>query len=112
MSCTTAGRRWTCQANYYSRFWSNILLNTYHFAGIAITGLFFLAAHQLGYGGWHVLFKRVPLAMSRYLFVIFGLVVLITVGLLFDWHNLYGHWAHPHEKGVCGHWYGGSLTES
>ena len=84
-------------ANHYSRFWSNILLNTYYFAGIAITGLFFLAAHQLGYGGWHVLFKRVPLAMSRYLFVIFGLVVLITVGLLFDWHNLYGHWAHPHE---------------
>ena len=35
--------------------------------------------------------------MSRYLFVIFGLVVLITVGLLLDWHNLYGHWAHPHE---------------
>ena len=84
-------------ANHYSRFWSNILLNTYYFAGIAITGLFFLAAHQLGYGGWHVLFKRVPLAMSRYLFVIFGLVVLITAGLLFDWHNLYGHWAHPHE---------------
>ena len=38
-------------ANHYSRFWSNILLNTYYFAGIAITGLFFLAAHQLGYGG-------------------------------------------------------------
>ena len=84
-------------ANHYSRFWSNLLLNTYYFAGIAITGLFFLAAHQLGYGGWHVLFKRVPLAMSRYLFVIFGLVVLITAGLLLDWHNLYGHWAHPHE---------------
>ena len=84
-------------ANHYSRFWSNLLLNTYYFAGIAITGLFFLAAHQLGYGGWHVLFKRVPLAMSRYLFVIFGLVVLITAGLLLDWHNLYGHWSHPHE---------------
>ena len=84
-------------ANHHSRFWSNLLLNTYYFAGIAITGLFFLAAHQLGYGGWHVLFKRVPLAMSRYLFVIFGLVVLITAGLLLDWHNLYGHWAHPHE---------------
>ncbi|HAB89592.1 MAG TPA: hypothetical protein DCF84_03570 [Bacteroidetes bacterium] len=84
-------------ANHYSRFWSNLLLNTYYFAGIAITGLFFLAAHQLGYGGWHVLFKRVPLAMSRYLFVIFGLVVLITAGLLLDWHSLYGHWAHPHE---------------
>ena len=84
-------------ANHYSRFWSNLLLNTYYFAGIAITGLFFLAAHQLGYGGWHVLFKRVPLAMSRYLFVIFGLVILITAGLLMDWHNLYGHWSHPHE---------------
>ena len=44
-------------ANHYSRFWSNLLLNTYYFAGIAITGLFFLAAHQLGYGGWHVLFN-------------------------------------------------------
>ena len=84
-------------ANHYSRFWSNLLLNTYYFAGIAITGLFFLSAHQLGYGGWHVLFKRVPLAMSRYLYIIFGLVALITAGLLMDWHTLYGHWAHPHE---------------
>ena len=54
--------------SHHSRLWANLLLNTYYFAGIAVTGVFFITAHQLGYGGWHTVFKRIPIAMGRFLY--------------------------------------------
>ncbi|MGB1248654.1 MAG: hypothetical protein ACPG4Z_07195 [Chitinophagales bacterium] len=81
------------EENHQARFWSNILLNTYYFGGIALTGLFFVAAHQLGYGGWQTVFKKIPLAMGRFLYVALGLAAIITIGLVFDIHHLYGHWS-------------------
>ena len=83
---------------HHSRLWSNLLLNTYYFAGIAITGVFFIAAHQLGYGGWHTVFKKVPIAMGRFLFIAFGLMVLIVFGMYVSPEGLYSHWADPHHR--------------
>jgi hypothetical protein len=81
--------------SHHSRLWSNLLLNTYYFAGIGVTGIFFITAHQLGYGGWHTVFKKVPIAMSRFLYVAFPLFLLITAGLWFAPEGLYSHWADP-----------------
>lgn len=80
--------------NHHSRFWSNFLLNTYYFNGMAITAIFFVAAHTIGYGGWFVALKRVFESFGAFIwigFIFFGIIIL---GLWFDWHNLYHHWTH------------------
>lgn len=82
--------------SHHSRLWSNLLLNTYYFAGIAVTSVFFITAHQLGYGGWHTVFKKIPIAMSRFLYIAFGLMVIIVLGMWFFPDGLYSHWANPH----------------
>lgn len=82
-------------AGHHRRFWANLLLNTYYFAGIAVTGVFFIAAHQLGYGGWHTVFKKIPIAMGRFLYVAFFLMIVIILGLWLDKEGLYSHWADP-----------------
>lgn len=83
---------------HHSRLWANLLLNTYYFAGIAITGVFFIAAHQLGYGGWHTVFKKIPIAMGRFLFVAFAIFVVIVIGMYVSPEGLYSHWADPHHR--------------
>ena len=84
--------------SHHSRLWANLLLNTYYFAGIAVTGVFFITAHQLGYGGWHTVFKRVPIAMGRFLYVAFFLFLIIVAGLWLSPEGLYSHWADPHHR--------------
>lgn len=80
--------------NEHSRFWSNLLLNTYFFTGISLIGMFFVSAHQLGYGGWVTVVKRIPESIASFIWVvgIFGLIII--VGNILDWHNLYHHWTH------------------
>jgi hypothetical protein len=80
---------------HFGRFWGNLLINTYYFAGISVVGLFFVAAHQLGYSGWHTVFKRIPLAMGTFQYVAFILFVIITGGIYLHYHHLYGHWSDP-----------------
>lgn len=80
--------------NEHSRFWSNLLLNTYLFTGVSLVGLFFVAGHQQGWGGWITALKRVPEAMASFIYVITFFGVLIILGTYFDWHNLYAHWSH------------------
>lgn len=81
--------------NQHSRFWSNILLNTYYFTGIGIFGIFFVSANQLGYGGWITLIKRFFLSLSGFVKIgaIFALV--IVAGVWGHYHNLYHNWADP-----------------
>lgn len=86
------------ETSHHSRLWANLLLNTYYFAGIAVTGVFFIAAHQLGYGGWHTVFKKVPIAMGRFLYVAFFLFLIIVVGMWISPEGLYSHWADPHHR--------------
>lgn len=86
------------ETSHHSRLWANLLLNTYYFAGIAVTGVFFIAAHQLGYGGWHTVFKKVPIAMGRFLYIAFFLFLIIVVGMWISPEGLYSHWADPHHR--------------
>ncbi|MGB1315116.1 MAG: hypothetical protein ACPG4Y_03795 [Chitinophagales bacterium] len=91
---------WNDGFNSHARFWSNILLNTYYFAGIAVTGIFFITAHHLGYAGWQTVLKKIPMAMSKFLYVVFPIMVIITIGVFMgehdSLHNLYTHWASEH----------------
>lgn len=91
---------WNHGFNSNARFWGNILLNTYYFAGIAVTGLFFITAHHLGYAGWQTVFKKIPMAMSKFIYVAFGIMIVITIGVFVGehdgLHNLYTHWASEH----------------
>ncbi|MFN8309177.1 MAG: hypothetical protein U0T73_04390 [Chitinophagales bacterium] len=79
--------------NHHSRFWSNILINTYFFTGIGIFGIFFVSANQLGYSGWITLVKRIYFSLSGFIKIgaIFGL--LLVGGIWLHYHNLYDHWA-------------------
>lgn len=84
--------------NQHSRFWSNLLLNTYFFTGISLVGMFFATAHQLGYGGWITLVKRIPESMAKFVAVLFAFALLIILGTVLDWHNLYAHWTHHQDE--------------
>ena len=81
--------------NHHARFWSNFLLNSYYFNCMALTAVFFISAHTIGYGGWIASVKRIFESFSS--FIIVGLIcfLIIIAGIWFDWHSLYHHWTHP-----------------
>ncbi len=81
---------------HHARFWTNFLHNSVFFTGISFIGLYWLAAHTLGYSGWHVGLKRVMEAMTLFLPVGLLLLLVITAGVWGHWHHLY-HWA---EEGI------------
>lgn len=80
--------------NHHSRFWSNVLANTYYFTGIGLFGLFVVSATQLAYGGWQTLMKRIFISMSAFTriggILLVGILVLGVLGV----HNLYEHVTH------------------
>lgn len=80
------------EGTHGNRFWANLLLNGYYFAGISVVGLFFVASHHLGYSGWQTVFKKIPLAMGKFQYIAFPIFLLITAGVYFHFHHLYGHW--------------------
>jgi len=64
--------------DHIERVWANLLINSTFFLGLSIGAGFFLAAHYVAYGGWHVVIKRIPEAVTR-LIPIFALIVFIVV---------------------------------
>lgn len=74
------------------RFWSNLLLNSVFFTGIAACAIFFIAAHQIAVAGWYVTVKRIPEAMTQ--FTKFGaiFILVIVIGTAAGYHHLY-HWS-------------------
>lgn len=91
---------WLHPENQHSRLWTNLLLNTYFFTGISLIGLFFVAAHQQGWGGWVTMVKRVPEAIASFIVImaIFGLIIIVGADL--DIHNLYAHWMGHHTDAI------------
>ena len=73
------------------KVWSGILVNNMFVLAISLAGLFFVAAHYLAFGGWYVVLKRVPEAMSMFLPYAGGLMLIIILGIAFHWHHIY-HW--------------------
>ncbi len=74
------------------RFWSNFLLNTVFFTGIAFIALFAISAMVTAYSGWHTVFKRLWEAYSQFLLVGLILMIIVIIGLFGNFHHLY-HWA-------------------
>ncbi|MFN0274300.1 MAG: hypothetical protein ACKVPJ_01020 [Chitinophagales bacterium] len=74
------------------RAWSNLLLNSVFFTGIAACAIFFLTAHQIALAGWHITVKRIPEAMSQ--FTIIGMIFMLIIvgGTAGGYHHLY-HWS-------------------
>jgi len=73
------------------RVWANFLVNTIFFLGIGLLGLFFVATHTMAFGGWHVLVRRIPEALSTFIPVGVGLLLIIVAGAVTGSHHLY-HW--------------------
>jgi hypothetical protein len=65
---------------HYARLWTNILHNGVFFTGISFASLFFICTHTMAWGGWHVVFKRIPEAMMMYMPI--GAVFLLVIGVL------------------------------
>lgn len=76
------------------RVWSNLLIDSYYFVGIGLGATFFITSHQLGYGGWHVLVKRIPEAMGSIIPVAGAILVFIGIANWAHLHHLY-HWNSP-----------------
>ena len=72
------------------RAWANLLVNNFFFLAIALFGTFFVAMQYLSEAAYAVALKRVPEAMSQFLWVAGPLMLLI---FLFGHHDLY-HWTH------------------
>lgn len=62
-----------------ARLWTNILHNGVFFTGISFAALFFICTHTLGWGGWHIIFRRVPEAMMMFMPV--GAIALLIVAI-------------------------------
>lgn len=73
------------------RVWANFLVNTIYFLGVSLLGLFFVATHTMAYGGWHLLVRRIPEALSTFIPVGVGLLAIVVAGTTFGGHHLY-HW--------------------
>lgn len=72
------------------RAWANLLVNNFFFLAIALFGTFFVAMQYLSQAAYAVTLRRVPEAMSQFLWVAAPLMILI---FLFGHHDLY-HWTH------------------
>lgn len=75
-------------ATNYTQAWPNLLMNNYYFMIIALGSTFFLAVQYVAEVGWSVVIKRILEAISQYLWVAAGIMILI---LIFGGHHLY-HW--------------------
>ncbi len=74
------------------RLWANFLVNTIFFLGIGLLGLFFVATHTMAFGGWHVLIRRIPEALSTFIPVGVALLLVVVLGAVTGTHHLY-HWS-------------------
>lgn len=72
------------------RAWANILLNNYYFITISIGALLFYSVQYVTNSGWSALIQRVPQAVSSFLLIGAGFMLLMYFGLT----NVY-EWAQP-----------------
>ena len=73
----------------HNRFWANMLINSFFFTGLSLAGLFFLALQYASESGWGVTVKRVMEAVTTYLPIGLGAMVLMLLLGAFKIHHLY-----------------------
>ena len=79
-----------------TRFWANMLVNSYYFLLFAVGALFFVALNYVANAGWAVMVKRVAEGISAYIPI--GLILLF-ITLYFGGTQLY-HWLHYEHEGL------------
>lgn len=82
-----------------ANFWGTLLYNSVYFLLICNASMFFICITTLAHGGWAVVFRRVPEAISA-IVPILGVITLfilfyIVFGLTHDGHNPIYHWINP-----------------
>ncbi|WP_018612905.1 hypothetical protein [Segetibacter koreensis] len=80
-------------------FWGTLLYNSVFFLLICNASMFFICVTTLAHGGWQVVFRRVPEAISAVV-PIFGVIAMfimfyIVFGLNHGGHNPIYHWVNP-----------------
>ena len=82
------------------RAWANFLLNGIYFVTVAVFGLFFVALHYLTGAKWSEVIRKIPEAVSQYIPVGAGLMLVGLFGVdhLYEWthgtHEVPGHGGH------------------
>ena len=63
--------------HWLHRVWVNLWINNIYFLGIALTAVLFLALQYASQAGWSAYIKRIPEAFGGWLYVGFGLTLVI-----------------------------------
>ena len=63
--------------HWLHRIWANLWINNVYFLGIALTGVLFLALQYASQAGWSAYINRIPEAFGEWLYVAFGLTLVI-----------------------------------
>jgi hypothetical protein len=79
------------QHEMHERTFANLLLMSYYFACVCMSGAFFLAVQFVAQAGWSASILRVPQAMAKVL-PIAVVILIIVIGAGLYTHNLYHHW--------------------
>lgn len=65
------------------RVWSNLLVASFFFTGVALAGTFFLAVNIVGESGWYTVVRRIPEALGKFMpFGLVALAVMVITGVL------------------------------
>jgi hypothetical protein len=79
---------------HHTRFWANLLVNSYFYMGIALLATFFMALQYVAEVAWSVAVKRVYEAVSSFLPVGAIMMFIVLLAGQLHQHHLY-HWMDP-----------------
>ncbi len=78
-------------ASLGQRIWANLLVNSYFFGGITLGAIFFYALQYAAQASWSTVFMRLFSAISTFLPIALGLILVIFIAGRMGLHHLY-HW--------------------
>lgn len=76
-----------------TKYWAVLMHNSIFFLLIAVASMFFISATTMAMGGWQTAMRRVPEAISGYVYVGGAIALVILLGYVYGSHNtaIY-HW--------------------
>lgn len=79
-------------AHDQARFWASLLQNSVYFLLVVNAALFFICATTLAWGGWQMVFRRVPEAIGACVPVIGLITFVILMAIVFGGNHEIYHW--------------------
>ncbi len=79
---------------HHSRFWANILINSFFFFGISLGALFFLALQYAAEASYMIVLKRIFEAVSQYMWIGAITLVIFFAASTMHFNHIY-HWMDP-----------------